>query len=98
MNSKSQFFSRIHFHIRWSQGSTLDWEPFQSQADAEATAKQLAGPHESYGIEHRQHGTCERCATFLREKLRGLSSAVSAGITDDKVLRLNHGEDRPILS
>lgn len=73
MNSKTQFPPETHFHIRWSAGSTLDWEAFGTQAEAEATARRLASPHESYSLAER-NSTCERCAAFWREKMGGASN------------------------
>ena len=45
-----------HYHIRWSNAK-LDWEAFETQTDAEQSAKQLARPHENYTIE-RYDGGC----------------------------------------
>jgi hypothetical protein len=72
MNSKTSYPSYTHFHIRWSTASTLDWEAFTTRAEAKETARRLAHPHESYRIEERKQA-CKRCATFWREKIRGLS-------------------------
>ena len=48
-----------HYHIRWSNGA-LDWEPFNTRAEAEASARQLMRFGESYTIEEFD-GTCPRC-------------------------------------
>jgi hypothetical protein len=48
-----------HYHIRWS-GAALDWERFNTHAEAEASAKQLARPGETYTIEELD-GDCTRC-------------------------------------
>ena len=48
-----------HYHIRWSNAA-LDWERFDTQAEAEASAKQLARPDETYTIEEFE-GACPRC-------------------------------------
>jgi hypothetical protein len=72
MNPKTLFPSNTHFHIRWSTACALDWEAFSTRAEAEETARRLAHPHESYRIEERKQA-CKRCATFWREKVRGLS-------------------------
>jgi len=70
--------SIFHFHIRWAPGSALDWEAFETHAEAEATAGQLAHPHESYKIVKRTR-VCRRCANFWREKVAGLSRAAESG-------------------
>ena len=75
MSSKTLFSSQAHFHVRWSAASGLDWEAFGSQVEAEETARRLAQPHESYRIEKRGLA-CKRCATFWREKTRGLRTTV----------------------
>jgi len=49
-----------HFHIRWSKTASLDWEPFDTQEEAEASAKQLVLPGETYTIE-KFDGACPRC-------------------------------------
>ena len=50
-----------HYHIRWSGIARLDWEPFRSIADAEASAKQLLRQGETYSIEE-MGASCTRCA------------------------------------
>ena len=85
MNSKTLFPSQAHFHIRWSTGSTLDWEAFGTRAEAEATARRLAHPHESYRIEERKQA-CKRCATFWREKIRGLSGTTHVSCAQSKAV------------
>lgn len=30
-----------HYHIHWSDREVLDWEPFSTHVEAEASAKQL---------------------------------------------------------
>ena len=71
---KMELFSSslVHFHIRWSSGSALDWEAFETHAEAEATAGQLAHPYESYKIVKRTRA-CKRCADFWREKVASLN-------------------------
>jgi hypothetical protein len=44
------------WHIRW-YGGKLDWECFGTREEAEASAKQLAKPNETYSIEECD-GTC----------------------------------------
>jgi hypothetical protein len=48
-----------HFHIRWS-GEKLDWEAFNTQAEAERQAKELMLPGESFAVEQFD-GDCPRC-------------------------------------
>jgi hypothetical protein len=49
-----------HYHIRWSGRTALDWECFNTRAEAEASAKQLTRLGETYTIE--EHGeACSRC-------------------------------------
>lgn len=49
-----------HYHIRWSGRAVLDWEPFSTRVEAEASAKQLVRSGETYNIEERD-GDCPRC-------------------------------------
>ena len=49
-----------HYHIHWSGKATLDWERFETKAEAEKSARELVHPHESYTIEEHD-GTCPRC-------------------------------------
>ena len=66
-----------HYHIRWSGKATLDWECFSTRKEAEATAKQLAHPGESYAIEEHD-GTCLRCRDAMKLKsVHGASSEAS---------------------
>ena len=54
-----------HYHIRWS-GDVLDFEPFDSRAEAEAGAKQMVRPGETYTIE--EHGAdCAKCRQLMKE-------------------------------
>jgi hypothetical protein len=48
-----------HYHIRWSE-SKLDWDIFDTPEEAEAAAKQLVLPNETYTIEQFD-GDCPRC-------------------------------------
>lgn len=73
MSSKTLFSSQTHFHIRWSTVPMLDWEAFNSRAEAEETARRLARPYEFYCIE--EHKDCKRCEMFWHEKMRGLVPA-----------------------
>lgn len=51
---------QTHYHIRWSQSQMLDWERYGTRVKAEAGAKELVRPGETYVIE--EYGAaCERC-------------------------------------
>lgn len=51
----------MHFHIRWSGVSDLDYERFDSREQADESAKLLVRRDETYSIE--QFGdSCGRCA------------------------------------
>jgi hypothetical protein len=59
-----------HYHIRWSTNRSvefLDWEAFESRADAEASAAQLVRADETYTIEERDED-CPRCWNGVRLK------------------------------
>jgi hypothetical protein len=67
-----------HYHIRWSGKTTLDWERFSTAAEAEASAKQLARPGESYAIEEHD-GACRRCQEAVKPKsAHGASNETNA--------------------
>ena len=51
---------KIHFHIRWSGEAALDWQGFQSRDEAEACAKDIVRPSESFTIEEFDE-SCLRC-------------------------------------
>jgi hypothetical protein len=44
-------YIRPHYHIHWGNKQTLDWQCFQSYAEASKCASELAGPHEAFTIE-----------------------------------------------
>jgi hypothetical protein len=46
-----------HFHIRWANGR-LDWEAHKTCAEAEVSAKWLAGWDEEYTIERCDEPVC----------------------------------------
>ena len=48
-----------HYHIRWA-GSKIDWQAFQTRADAVAEAEHIKRPNEIYSIEERE-GSCVGC-------------------------------------
>jgi predicted metal-binding protein len=56
-----------HYHIRWGD-SKLDWEAFQTEEEAKASAEQLKRPGETYAIEQRD-GDCQPCAKLNVEYL-----------------------------
>jgi hypothetical protein len=43
--------SQPHFHIHWTDAKRLDWECFDTRADATARALELALPGEIFRIE-----------------------------------------------
>jgi len=57
----------FHYHIRWSQIATLDWECFTGRADADASAKQLLRQGETYTIEQHDQA-CLRCRYAMNQK------------------------------
>lgn len=52
---------KSHFHIRWDR--KLDWEPFATDEEARARAKELVQPGENYKIETFD-GSCPACEGF----------------------------------
>jgi hypothetical protein len=56
-----------HFHIRWSGQTCLDWQPFESRAEANAEASHLARPGEIFSIEAVDE-TCPQCIKFKSGK------------------------------
>jgi hypothetical protein len=68
MNPERVNLSKNHFHIRWSTGSPLDWEAFETRNEAEEVARQLACATEIYKIEEFDR-TCGRCTKFWRAQL-----------------------------
>jgi len=62
-----------HYHICWSQKG-LDWEPFETHAESEKAAKQLASPGETFAIEEHGDG-CSQCTGLItRSRAPGDSS------------------------
>ena len=67
-----------HYHIRWSGKQTLDWERFDTRAEAEASANLLALPGERYSIEENGE-SCPQCRSLLRKMpVRDSSGEASA--------------------
>jgi hypothetical protein len=66
-----------HYHIHWT-GKTLDWERFDTSAEAEASARELMLPGETFTIE--EHGeSCPQCRSLLRKiPVRDSSGEASA--------------------
>jgi hypothetical protein len=56
--------SSPHFHIRWEENPTLDWECFATYSEAANRARELAAPNEQFLIEE-VHAECP----LLRERL-----------------------------
>jgi hypothetical protein len=50
----------MHYHIRWWSGK-LDWERYGSRAEAEAGARHLMRPGETYKVEEFSDTGCPRC-------------------------------------
>jgi len=50
-----------HFHIRWGRNPQVDWESFLTHEEADARARELMRPGETYTIEEFDHA-CERCS------------------------------------
>ena len=42
---------RTHFHIFWTRSERMDWECFDTRADAAMRAMELAQPGEAFSIE-----------------------------------------------
>jgi len=61
-----------HYHVHWSRVVALNWERFNTRAEAEARAELSALQGETYAIE--EHGeVCQRCRDAERGKSRDLS-------------------------
>ena len=69
MDRKSE---TLHYHIHWSRVAPLNWECFNTRADAEASAALFVLQGETYAIE--EHGeACQRCRDAETAKSRDLS-------------------------
>jgi hypothetical protein len=53
----------VHYHIRWSSDSCLDWKPFRTKHEATKVAEGIKKPNESYDLLERDD-ECERCKDF----------------------------------
>jgi len=58
---------QVHYHIRWSGKAALDWECFNTHAEAEASAKRLLLQGETYTIEEHDEA-CPRCRDAMNAK------------------------------
>lgn len=55
-----------HYHIRWSTTGALDWEIFDTRAEAYDAAKLLVRRGETYTVE-RFDLTCARCRDAMKK-------------------------------
>ena len=62
----------VHYHIFWSRVEPLNWEPFNTHVEAEASAGLFVLPGETYSIEE-QGEACQRCRDAEKGKSRDLS-------------------------
>ena len=60
MDRTSSSSPRFHFHIHWNSKENLDWEGFDSHAEALARALEIARPGEMFVIEEIS-ATCPVC-------------------------------------
>lgn len=67
MERKDGFPGQLHYHIRWSGKRELDWESFDSRAEAEAGARELVRLGETFTIEEHGEG-CPRCRPAVPAK------------------------------
>ena len=61
-----------HYHIHWARVVPLNWERFNTIAEAEASAGLFVLPGETYAIEE-QGEACQRCRDAEKGKSRDLS-------------------------
>src|SRR3954447_19088640 len=54
---------RVHYHIQWSTGPSLDWKAFPTREEASKTAESIKRRSESYFLVERDNG-CDRCREF----------------------------------
>jgi len=60
--------SGIHYHIRWSSDSSLDWKSVPTKEEATKLAERIKKPNERYIVVERD-GDCERCEVFNSKAL-----------------------------
>jgi hypothetical protein len=58
--------TKLHFHIRWSTRADLDWQAFDTIAEANSAAAFIVLPGETYVIEETGEA-CSRCAQVRSE-------------------------------
>lgn len=64
------YTSELHYHIRWSSSTSLDWQAFENHDQAQTQASRLKRRNETYTIEARR-GNCERCNELAEQVIRG---------------------------
>jgi hypothetical protein len=52
--------TKLHYHIRWSTKPNLDWQPFDTAAEAETAATYMLLPDETFTVEEAGE-MCSRC-------------------------------------
>ena len=57
--------NNCHYHIHWSGKPALDWERFSTRDEAEASAKELALPGETFTVEEHDE-SCPQCMEFTK--------------------------------
>ena len=55
--------AKFHHHIRWVPSGAVDWEPHETLAQAEESAKRLSRKYEGYVIEQFDEA-CVQCAAL----------------------------------
>jgi hypothetical protein len=60
MRHDREIFERYHFHIHWTKKDQLDWEGFDTRAEAIQRALQLADRGEMFAIEGF-YSMCSMC-------------------------------------
>lgn len=50
----------LHYHIRWSTKEDLDWQAFDTAAEAESAAANMVQSGETYTVEEVDE-ICSRC-------------------------------------
>jgi len=60
MDRKPDSSQTYHFHIHWSEKERLDWERFDTRAEATRRALELALPGEMFSIQEFS-ATCPLC-------------------------------------
>jgi hypothetical protein len=69
----------LHYHIRWTEISRLDWLPFDTRTLAKERAEQIARPDEEYTID--EYGAdCPRCTARIQTMPPTMIHRRAAGI------------------